>query len=212
MGINHRTAAQMKLKAMKPGPPMKYPLVAVIALAMIGLASATPAASAQITRDGDAVYLNGIIEAADYLTFLGVVGTTDDVTVYLSSPGGEVYPAMAIGRFIRVRGFGTMVPAGGECASACVLIWAAGYPRSLDPYARLGLHCSRLVNRTICYGPGRVQMQTYLREMGMPPSVAAIPIMGDLPITWIDHATKGLIVRRAPPWIAPSRPNCSANC
>jgi hypothetical protein len=196
------------------------PLVAVITLAMIGLATATPAASAQITRDGDAVYLNGIIEAADYLTFLGVVGTettprkvTDDVTtVYLSSRGGEVSPAMAIGRLIRVRGFGTMVPAGGECSSACVLIWAAGYPRSLDPYARLGLHCPRLVNGTICYGLGRVQMQTYLREMGMPPTVAAIPIMGDLPIRWIDHATKGLIVERAPPWIAPSRPYCSVNC
>ncbi len=76
-------------------------------------------------------------------------------TVLVDSPGGSIAPALAIGRLIRARGLSVAVARGTDgrptetgaaCASACVLVLAAGVARSVGPGAGVGVH--RLVDWT----------------------------------------------------------------
>lgn len=76
-------------------------------------------------------------------------------TVLVDSPGGAIAPALAIGRLIRARGLAVAVArvagsaptdADAQCASACVLVLAAGVRRSIGPGAEVGVH--RLVDWT----------------------------------------------------------------
>lgn len=76
-------------------------------------------------------------------------------TVLVDSPGGSIAPALAIGRLIRARGLSVAVArvagrsptdADARCASACVLVLAAGVGRHVGPGAEVGVH--RLVDWT----------------------------------------------------------------
>jgi hypothetical protein len=58
--------------------------------------------------------------------------------VHLNSPGGWVTEGERLARVIHARRLGTYTATG--CYSACVLAFAAGRPRVLNPLARLGLH------------------------------------------------------------------------
>ncbi|MGH8288590.1 MAG: GYF domain-containing protein [Steroidobacteraceae bacterium] len=58
--------------------------------------------------------------------------------VHLNSPGGWVTEGERLARIIHARRLGTYTATG--CYSACVLAFAAGRPRVLNPDARLGLH------------------------------------------------------------------------
>ncbi|HEX5459551.1 MAG TPA: GYF domain-containing protein [Steroidobacteraceae bacterium] len=58
--------------------------------------------------------------------------------VHLNSPGGWVTEGVRLARVIHAARLGTYTATG--CYSACVLAFAAGSPRVLDPQARLGLH------------------------------------------------------------------------
>ena len=60
--------------------------------------------------------------------------------VYLSSPGGNMMAAFAIGREIKRLGFSTFVEDGSVCASACSDIWLAGKIRFYEPKAKIGFH------------------------------------------------------------------------
>lgn len=69
-------------------------------------------------------------------------------TILLSSPGGDLDAALALGRTIRAHGFDTAVgrlaPSGGIapsfCASACVFAFAGGVVRRDIAGSRLGVH------------------------------------------------------------------------
>ncbi len=66
----------------------------------------------------------------------------------VDSPGGSVEPALAIGQLIRARGLNVAVGRleadrptdDAQCASACVLLLAAGVGRSVGPDAAVGIH------------------------------------------------------------------------
>ena len=62
-----------------------------------------------------------------------------NVIVTLASPGGDAVAAMAIGKFIRKRGWTTYVSSGIPCASSCSLIWLAGMPRTIDNFDLVNL-------------------------------------------------------------------------
>ena len=49
--------------------------------------------------------------------------------LHLNSPGGNIHEAMKIGRMVRGRQIGTVVTSDSSCASACVLLLAAGVHR-----------------------------------------------------------------------------------
>lgn len=67
----------------------------------------------------------------------------NNLKITLASRGGNIYPAMAIGRFIRDKEYTTEVFPGSECTSACALIYIAGVKRISqkdDNITRIGLH------------------------------------------------------------------------
>src|SRR5262249_23773960 len=60
------------------------------------------------------------------------------VIVTLMSYGGLIGPAMRIGELVLKRGMATFVPGDRTCASACTLIWAAGFPRTVGDIPQIG--------------------------------------------------------------------------
>lgn len=99
--------------------------------------------------------------------------------VYVNSPGGRSYPAMAIGRILRkrsaeVRSGSPLFPENKpECSSACTLL-AAGAPRRY--LSHVGVHSGHFRESTGCGTWKKVALDEaaekeeadYLRDMGMP--------------------------------------------
>jgi hypothetical protein len=57
-----------------------------------------------------------------------------------NSPGGAILGGVELGVVIEHIGFNTGIAAGGRCASACVLAWAAGARKTATPDALIGVH------------------------------------------------------------------------
>ncbi|WOH50082.1 hypothetical protein [Bradyrhizobium sp. sBnM-33] len=96
-------------------------------------------------------------------------------TVVLNSPGGSVSDALAMGRLIRDRNFGTEIEAGKHCASSCPLVFAGGVERRVGDKAIVGVHQVAALGTTA--GLPRDEMnvaqnisarcQRYLGDMGV---------------------------------------------
>jgi len=135
------------------------------------------------------LYLDGMIESgadqrlAQFVDQQGIA----QADVYFNSPGGSLLAGMAIGRFLRERGFDTHVgtrtsnvrrPADGVCYSACPFAYAGGVQRSLRKGSVLGVHRAR--NRVPLADDEaferRVQADAtrYLLEMGASPQLAEL--------------------------------------
>src|SRR5262249_28583042 len=109
----------------------------ILALALLTASALTPAVAAQFTRDGNGhLFVTGPIDQGDDERFAAVLDG-DVTTVSLTSNGGRVLEAVAIGRLIRARGLNTEVPI--SCVSACALVWAGGVKRTA--VGRVAMHC-----------------------------------------------------------------------
>ena len=86
--------------------------------------------------------IEGTIEEGDDQRFVDQVLGVDMAVVLLSSDGGNIGAAIKIGQAIRLKGFGTVVPDGMICASACGLIWLAGQPRFMTGSGQIGFHAA----------------------------------------------------------------------
>jgi hypothetical protein len=101
-------------------------------------------------QDTALVYLDGRIDAgAPARLSKALTGITGKVTVWLNSPGGNLYAGMQLGRIIREHGASThiidsrtLLP--GECYSACALAFLGGVHRFIDNGARYGVHRASL--------------------------------------------------------------------
>ena len=99
----------------------------------------------------------------------------DELTVFLSSPGGDVLAAIELGEEIRGQWALTAVgDDGGECLGACVLVLAAGVRRTPVP-ERVGLQRLNFDQRDSGrerakrkYAGLAKTVETYLARMGMP--------------------------------------------
>jgi hypothetical protein len=58
----------------------------------------------------------------------------------LDSHGGNPFGAFDVGEAIRKNGGNTGVAENGQCASACVLLWAAGVQKSASLTSKIGVH------------------------------------------------------------------------
>jgi hypothetical protein len=125
---------------------MKNLLIAVAAC----LALATPAAGgAEIVANGDTISITGEIKQGDDIHLLAAV-TPQTRIVILNSLGGELYPALAMGRLVRAHKIKTVIPDGAFCASACSMIWLGGVPRDIHGNGRLGFHSARPKGQADC--------------------------------------------------------------
>ena len=101
----------------------------------------------------------------------------DELTVFLSSPGGDVVAAMELGEEIRKQWALTTVDDDGECFGACVLVLAAGVRRTPAP-ENVGLKRMDFAQKDFAsVSPDRAKqkytglakkVETYLARMGMP--------------------------------------------
>jgi hypothetical protein len=149
-------------------------------------ASTFPAHAIWLSENGSSAWLSGSIEHGDEETFKAFLEKPRSQplqVVHLSSEGGFLTPAMAIGRLIRKAGLATAVDAGRtSCDSACTFIFAGGVRRhyvnaeslfeGLSGHAGLGFHPSHSKGNRIRSGEhserGTARMRAFYAEMGMP--------------------------------------------
>jgi hypothetical protein len=202
-------------------------LIAIAAL----LAFTTPAVSAEIVANGDTISITGEIKQGDDIHFLAAV-TPQTRIVILNSPGGELNPALAMGRLVRAHKIKTVIPDSARCASACSMIWLGGVPRDIHGSGRVGFHSARPKGQTdcrkvtagsmlFCDEPGNDLMISWLHETELYPTdspgggiafaivIALGLIAGVAPgeMRWLDRAEAmkmGLIARPEPQAPAPS--------
>ena len=165
------------------GTGMRWSLVVLLAnLTMAGSASG----AVEVLLDGCFFNISGPIESADLAPFNSADCSSDDtVIIKLASPGGDVYTAMAIGRWARARDAVTMVDSIGStdarCYSSCALIYIGGVIRVNG--GEIGLHRPYLAGPPLAATEVRaavLQMisgvQEYVAEMGVTPDFTHIMI------------------------------------
>jgi hypothetical protein len=137
----------------------------ILAIALLAATALTPASAAQFTHGPDGyLYMTGSIDEGDGARFAAALDG-DVKVVALTSTGGRVYEAMAIGRIVRERGLNTEVPV--SCVSSCALVWAAGIKRTAA--GRVAMHCPiQSQSQPQCMPAVRAEMIDFLREMRAP--------------------------------------------
>lgn len=95
-----------------------------------------------IDENLEAIFITGEITQQDVAVFRNLSIRYPNAVVILDSDGGQVIPAMDIGRIIRLAGYETVVLSNSICTSSCALIWVAGSTRYLSPNGRVGFHAS----------------------------------------------------------------------
>jgi hypothetical protein len=118
---------------------------AQISLLLALFSSTTQAADINLVRSAkgeeDVITVKGTFQLGDENKFRTVALATKNATVYLDSKGGKIFPALEIGKIIRIKGFATAVQET-ECASACAMTWLAGEPRMMSNFTSIGFHTS----------------------------------------------------------------------
>lgn len=111
-----------------------------------------------------AIWIQGRILPGDESTFAAVAAARQASVVYLTSEGGNVDAAIAIGRMVRKFGLDTFVGRGGSgCWSACTLIWLSGRHAIIQRNSYLGFHAANPPE-------GTAMMAGYLSELGLTPA------------------------------------------
>lgn len=95
------------------------------------------------------------------------------VGLVINSPGGSLFEARRLGRWLRENG----LPVGVDklCTSACVDVLAGGIERYVTANVRLGIHQSKVPPHLSSHEGGQLSVVSaalYLREMGIDDSVA----------------------------------------
>ena len=88
------------------------------------------------------IWVSGEIKNGDDAKFRRLSIEHKDAIVVLDSDGGQLMPALEIGKIIRLAGYTTMVGDDFVCTSSCALIWLAGSPRFLETEGKVGFHAS----------------------------------------------------------------------
>lgn len=115
-------------------------LLACAILAPPGAASAAEISAAEISDGIAIIRIDGEIRSDDLERFRQISIQYKNAAVILNSDGGELIPAIEIGRIIRIAGYLTGVDQ--VCASSCALIWLAGTRRAVRGGGQVGFHAS----------------------------------------------------------------------
>ena len=95
------------------------------------------------------------------------------VGLLINSPGGSLYEARRLGRYLRSNGL--RVGVDGLCTSACVDVLAGGIERYVTRDAKLGIHQSKVPKHLSSHEGGQLSVVAaalYLREMGVDDGIA----------------------------------------
>jgi hypothetical protein len=163
----------------------------LVALAAMLLAAAGPASAltfeAESTHEGPVVVVSGeFLSSDDFGGFERLVRDSGARTVTFDSAGGQIYPAMELGRLIRRLGLETVALRSLECSSACAFAFLGGVSRYAEPGA-IGMHRSWLAPDpalTVEQAVEAVQQVTsdsmsYIGEMGADPNLMQLALRYD---------------------------------
>jgi hypothetical protein len=147
-------------------------LAAIVFGLFVGLMSAiesAPAATIEAKPKNKTIEIKGHIEEKDFDRFSAKLGAYPETQmVVLNSTGGNVREGFRISRLLRLFELATIVPAGQTCGSACVMIWAAGFPRQLGAGANPYVHCAYVRKTRVCDSKATQTMADYLKALKMP--------------------------------------------
>jgi hypothetical protein len=173
---------------------IRYFLFILLAMVLVG-----PAAAARLQlvpgRGGHAiVQLSGRIEPGDsdaFTKLLQKAYTANQVidSVQLNSTGGIIGEGARIAAVIRTARLSTHVVEGALCASACFLVFAAGYERFAATGALIGVHkASEKGGRETSQSLAASQaMANFAMELGVPSAITAkMMATPSTRIDWLD--------------------------
>jgi hypothetical protein len=131
--------------------------------------------------------VQGKFELPDADEFSRQVLQNDIVMVMLDSVGGNLVTSIEIGYFIREKGLNTLVPANGNCYSACTYAFMGGVERTIDGDAPFAMHRSYFDGEvegkyTEGYTSGiviSIMVTAYLIEMGLDPLTATLHLLNE---------------------------------
>jgi hypothetical protein len=116
--------------------------IALTLLATIPTLAATIRVRPQAPDRPIVVILEGPLVEDDEDRFATKIASLASAFVAFNSDGGSLATGLRIGETIRRKGFSTIVPDGGRCASACAFAWLGGIERFLGTDARIGFHAA----------------------------------------------------------------------
>lgn len=117
-------------------------LLAVCLSALPTVANTATIAHEKLDATREIISIEGNIVSGDLEQFRQISLRHPKAIVVLNSDGGLIYPAIEIGKIIKVMGYATVVSDDNVCASACALIWMAGSKRLLSASGHIGFHAS----------------------------------------------------------------------
>ncbi len=167
----------------------------IIAFALI-VCAASHAADINLVRgskgEEDVITVKGDFKLGDENKFRSVALATNNATVYLESQGGKIYPALEIGKMIRLKEFATAVDEA-ECTSACAMVWLAGVPRMMSNFSSVGFHAPYTTDKNgksksdVTHG---ALVGSYLTSLGFSQKVVSFVITaGAEDMHWLQKST-----------------------
>lgn len=116
------------------------------------------------------ITVEGDLMPGDEKGFINVALSMTNAIVLLHSDGGDLNAGIEIGRAIRLKGYGTFVPDGMSCASACALAWLGGRVRLMGKNALIGFHAASSKSDRQVTAAGNALVGAYLNQLGLPSS------------------------------------------
>ena len=141
--------------------------------ALTGVPSSLVRFDATGKLDNTWVSVNGEIGEGFAETIIGRLRQDKAVGLLINSPGGSLFEARRLGRYLRANGL--RVGVDGLCTSACVDVLAGGIERYVTSSAKLGIHQSKVPKHLSSHEGGQLSVVAaalYLREMGVDDGVA----------------------------------------
>ena len=156
---------------------------ALFLLALSLVAAAPDAFSATLTevaaKDGKVIaVLNGAIAEGDAERLKATIRAANKggrlvYAIRLNSPGGNLAEGVRLAAVIQQAKMATSVAAGGTCASACFIVFAAGSEKFVSHGSRLGVHgaSDKSGRETPNSTAATVIMARVLKQLGVPPAI-----------------------------------------
>jgi hypothetical protein len=122
----------------------------------------------EVDHKGTSILLSGEIMSGDFEKVETALNRKL-APIHLDSDGGQVLEAIKIGELIRSKSLETRLPYKSSCASACMLLLAAGVIRTADETSRIGIHMSS--------GVFNEELVSKLEELISSDGIAVVPLI-----------------------------------
>lgn len=122
----------------------------------------------EVDHRGTSILLSGEIMSGDFEKVEAALNRKL-APIHLDSDGGLVLEAIKIGELIRSKSLETRLPYNSSCASACMLLLAAGVIRTANETSGIGVHMSS--------GVFNEELISELEELISSDGIAVIPVI-----------------------------------